>query len=98
MLKKVVKRIRLLQRGYDYLCGLRREEETMPDSAFQPIKTRQFGTRKMMQRQDQEKMKADYYELSGCDPATGAPRREALGKLGLEDLADKLDKLELKRR
>lgn len=96
MLKEVVNRVRLQERGYDYLCGLRREDETLPDDFFEPKKTRKWGTRKFMQREHLEKMKTEYYTLRGCDPATGAPRREELEKLGLKDLADRLGKLDLK--
>jgi aldehyde:ferredoxin oxidoreductase len=66
----------------------------MPDDFFEPIKTRKWGTRVFLTREALEKMKTEYYELRGCDPATGVPRREALEKLGLNDLADRLDKLE----
>jgi len=96
MLKEVVDRVRLMERGYDYLCGLRREDETLPEDFFEPMKTRQWGTRVMYTRESQEKMKTDYYTLRGCDPQTGVPRREELEKRGLKDLADKLGKLNLK--
>jgi len=96
MLKEVVDRVRLQERGYDYLCGLRREDETMPEDFFKPIKTRKWGTRVFLTREALEKMKSEYYELRGCDPATGAPRREELEKLGLDDLADRLDELDLR--
>ncbi|MBP1688590.1 MAG: Aldehyde ferredoxin oxidoreductase [Deltaproteobacteria bacterium] len=94
MLKEVVNRARLQERGYDYLCGLRREDETMPEDFFKPMKTRQFGTRVFLTRELQEKMKNEYYELRGCDPVAGVPRREVLEKLGLNDLADKLSNLD----
>jgi aldehyde:ferredoxin oxidoreductase len=96
MLKEVVDRVRLQERGYDYLCGLRREDETMPDDFFEPIKTRKWGTRVFLTREALEKMKTEYYELRGCDPATGVPRREELEKRGLSDLADRLDELDLR--
>ncbi|MBM4462704.1 MAG: hypothetical protein FJ012_05120 [Chloroflexi bacterium] len=96
MLKEVVNRVRLQERGYDYLCGLRREDETMPEDYFRPMQTRQWGTRVFLTRELQEKMKTEYYELRGCDSVTGVPRREELEKLGLKDLADKLDKLDIK--
>ena len=31
-----------------------------------------------------ERARAAYYELAGCDPATGYPTRAKLGELGLE--------------
>ncbi len=95
MLKEVVDRVRLQERGYDYLCGLRREDETMPDDFFEPIKTRRWGTRVFLTREALEKMKSEYYELRGCDPVTGVPSREALETLGLNGLADRLDELDL---
>ena len=35
-----------------------------------------------------EGARAEYYALSGCDPATGYPTRERLERLGLGWLAD----------
>jgi hypothetical protein len=67
----------------------------MPDDFFEPIKTRRWGTRVFLTREALEKMKSEYYELRGCDPVTGVPRREALETLGLTGLADRLDKLDL---
>ena len=96
MLREVVNRVRLQERGYDYLCGLRREDETMPEDYYKPMQTRQWGTRTFLTRDLMETMKTDYYELRGCDPQTGVPKREVLEKLGLKDMADKLDKLDLK--
>jgi aldehyde:ferredoxin oxidoreductase len=96
MLKEVVNRVRLQERGYDYLCGLRRDDETMPEDYYKPMQTRQWGTRTFLTRDLMETMKTDYYELRGCDPQTGVPKREVLEKLGLKDMADKLDKLDLK--
>jgi len=96
MLREVVSRARLQERGYDYLCGLRREDETMPEDCFEPIRTRQWGTRTFLTRDLMETMKTEYYRLRGCDPETGVPRREALERLGLNELADKLAKLDLK--
>ncbi|MBM4463403.1 MAG: hypothetical protein FJ012_08720 [Chloroflexi bacterium] len=56
---------------------------------------RRLGTSRA-QREALEKMNTEYYELRGCDPITGAPTRAELEKLGLKNLADKLDKLDLK--
>jgi aldehyde:ferredoxin oxidoreductase len=96
MLQEVVNRVRLQERGYEFLCGLRRQDETMPENSFEPMRTRQWGTRKFMQLEDQEVIKTEYYALRGCDPETGAPRREELEKHGLADLAGKLAQLDLK--
>ena len=95
LLRETVKRVRLQETGYDYLCGLRREDEQMPDDSYGLIKTRQWGTRTFTTRETLEKMKTEYYQLRGRDPVTGVPRREELEKLGLKDMADRLAKLEL---
>lgn len=39
-------------------------------------------------------MGEEYCALRGCDPDTGAPTREAQEKVGLKDLADKLEESE----
>jgi aldehyde:ferredoxin oxidoreductase len=41
-----------------------------------------------------EQVGEEYCELRGCDPDTGVPIREALEKVGLKDLADKLEESE----
>jgi aldehyde:ferredoxin oxidoreductase len=38
-----------------------------------------------------------YYELSGWDPASGWPMRNKLEALGLEDVADELERIGLTR-
>jgi hypothetical protein len=37
------------------------------------------------------KVQEDYCRMRGYDPETGIPTREALEKLGLQDVADKLE-------
>jgi aldehyde:ferredoxin oxidoreductase len=37
------------------------------------------------------KVQEDYCRMRGYDPETGVPTREALVKLGLQDVADKLE-------
>jgi hypothetical protein len=39
------------------------------------------------------KVQEDYCRMRGYDPETGIPTREALEKLALEDVADKLESL-----
>ncbi len=98
MLQEQVQRVRMLERGYEYLCGLRREDEVMPDDVYQPTKTRKWGTRIFMTPEIMEKMKNDYYTEEGCDPVTGVPARETLEKLGLQDMAERLAKIDLSPR
>jgi aldehyde:ferredoxin oxidoreductase len=43
-------------------------------------------------REGVEKVKTMFYEFEGWDPATGWPTRESLAKLGLDYVADELDK------
>ena len=94
MLQEIVDRVRLNERAYDYLCGLRREDEMMPNDWYEPITTRKWGTKVFMTRDIFEKMKTEYYTLRGYDPVTGAPGRERLEQLGLNDMADRLEKLD----
>jgi aldehyde:ferredoxin oxidoreductase len=96
MLLEVVQRTRLLQRAYDFLCGMRREDEVLADSLFEPVKTRLHGEFTLLDRDKFEQLKSEYYELRGCDPDTGAPSRKELERLGLKDVADRLQSLELK--
>jgi len=50
-----------------------------------PFKGQEFDLEKS------EQVGEEYCELRGCDPDTGVPTREALEKVGLKDLADKLE-------
>lgn len=97
-LQTVVNRVRMNERAYDYLCGLRTEDQVMPDDVFQPTKTRKWGTRKFMTPEVMEKMKTEYYTLEHCDPVTGAPTKERLEELGLEDMAERLARIDLSPR
>jgi hypothetical protein len=42
---------------------------------------------------EMRKVQEDYCRMRGYDPETGIPTREALEKLALEDVADKLESL-----
>lgn len=46
----------------------------------------------VVDREQFEQMKTEYYQLRGWDPATGLQTRENLGKLGMADIAEGLAK------
>jgi aldehyde:ferredoxin oxidoreductase len=41
--------------------------------------------------EEMRKVQEDYCRMRGYDPETGVPTREALVKLGLQDVADKIE-------
>jgi aldehyde:ferredoxin oxidoreductase len=47
----------------------------------------------VVDRNEFENMKSEYYELRGWDVATGFPTRARLEELGLGDIADDLEKI-----
>ena len=53
-----------------------------------PFKGQEFDLEKS------EQVGEEYCELRGCDPDTGVPTREALEKVGLKDITDKLEESE----
>ena len=95
MLLEAIQRRRLLEASYNILCEringevpeipgalVRGSMEPIPDG---PFKGQEWDD------EASEQVGEDYCELRGCDPDTGVPTREALEKVGLKDLADKLE-------
>ena len=97
-LEEACQRKRLLETSYNILCE--RMIDEMPEisaATFRamnepvmdgPFKGEEFDLEKS------EQVGEEYCELRGCDPDTGVPTREALEKVGLKDLADKLEESE----
>ena len=97
-LEEACQRKRLLETSYNILCE--RMIDEMPEisaATFRamnepvmdgPFKGEEFDLEKS------EQVGEEYCELRGCDPDTGVPTREALEKVGLEGLADKLEESE----
>lgn len=86
-LLKVSERVRNLERMFDVRQGTTRADDTLPRKIFEePLKRGKFKG-EVMNREEFERMKDEYYEIRGWEKETGIPRKETLTALGLEDLA-----------
>jgi len=98
MLLEVIQRERLLEASYNILCErmigefpeipaalVLSSSEPIPDG---PFKGQEWDV------DSSEEVGEEYAEIRGCDPDTGVPTREGLEKVGLKDLADKLEESE----
>lgn len=80
--------------------GFGRKDDRFPERWFEPILDNDNGTYRMMvdyfgnevKRHDAEQLLNDYYEERGWDTHRGIPTREKLVELGLEKMADDLER------
>jgi aldehyde:ferredoxin oxidoreductase len=74
--------------------NMRKEHDQLPPWAFEDEQGRKpFTPGSMaMDKKDMEKARDMFYEVCGWDKETGAPTKETLVKLGLEDVAAELEK------
>ncbi len=82
-----------MERAFNVLAGHRRKDDTLPRRFFEePIPE---GVSKGMHIDEPtlNKMLDEFYPLKGWDKVTGIPTREKLVRMGLEDVAEKLEKL-----
>jgi aldehyde:ferredoxin oxidoreductase len=78
-------RINALHRAYNYRCGIRREDDTLPKRAMTPLK--EGGAAGEIP--DLDGLLDQYYGLRSWD-TEGRPTREILRELGLADLEQDL--------
>jgi len=94
-LEEACQRKRMLETSYNILCErLIGEIPEVSAATFramnEPVKNGPFKGQEF-DLEKSEQVGEEYCELRGCDPDTGVPTREALEKVGLKDLADKLE-------
>lgn len=80
-------RIRNLERMFDVRQGISRSDDCLPKKFFETPLARGKYEGAILDRNEFEGMKDDYYRLRGWDIETGIPTREKLVELGLEDVA-----------
>jgi len=81
-----------LGRAYDCREGLTREQDRIPKRFLDTVVAEGPQKGAMVEEEKLEQMKSEYYALKGWDVATGIPMRETLGKRGLSDVADDLER------
>jgi aldehyde:ferredoxin oxidoreductase len=75
-------RINALHRAYNYRCGIRREDDTLPVRSLTPLA--EGGAAGKVP--DLESQLEEYYEVRRWEP-DGKPSRDSLVELGLADVA-----------
>ncbi|HAG07295.1 MAG: Aldehyde ferredoxin oxidoreductase [Clostridia bacterium 62_21] len=89
----------LVQWGDWQPVNLRKEHDQIPDRYFTPLETHLLPPfppapepHPPLEREKFEAVKAEYYKLMGWDEETGVPTRATLERLGLKEVADRLEK------
>jgi aldehyde:ferredoxin oxidoreductase len=79
--------------AFHFTMGLKRDFGN--EKCIVPGKDGEIFSRRgmVMDRDDFEKMKYEYYGLRGWDVATGLPTRKALERVDLKEVADGLEKI-----
>jgi aldehyde:ferredoxin oxidoreductase len=81
------RRIQLL-RGFNAREKIGKSADVLPKKLFQPLGGKGPTAGVALTTEEFERARDAYYQLAGCDPATGYPTRSRLAGLGLEWLAD----------
>ena len=91
-LLQTAERILSLEKGINALAGLGRKDDYPPERFYEPIPSGPYQGLSL-DKQKVTEMLRDHDVLHGWDPETGIPRRETLEALGLEGMAEELEKL-----
>ena len=83
------RRIHLL-RAFNAREGIGKAEDVLPKKLFQPLGGKGPTAGVALTTEEFERARETYYQLAGCDPATGYPTRAKLADLGLDWVAEKL--------
>ncbi|PYM69335.1 MAG: aldehyde:ferredoxin oxidoreductase [Candidatus Rokuibacteriota bacterium] len=79
-----------LMRAFNAREGMGKDADTLPKKLFQPLGGTGPTAGVALTTEEFERARDSYYQLAGCDPATGYPTRAKLTALGLDWLADKV--------
>ncbi|KXA88716.1 hypothetical protein AKJ57_06430, partial [candidate division MSBL1 archaeon SCGC-AAA259A05] len=89
LMKQGEKRINMF-RAFNVREGFTREDDTLPDRMFEPIKNGNMqGT--SVSKENLEAMKELYYNMRNWDPETGKPKKAKLIELDLEWVSEELE-------
>ena len=81
-----------LTRAFNAREGLTRKDDTLPKRLMEPLPDGTFAGKPITQEM-LDTMLDNYYELRGWDKKTGIPTRAKLDAVGLQTVADQLDRL-----
>ena len=79
-----------LMRAFNAREGIGKAADVLPKKLFQPLGGTGPTAGVALTIEEFERAREAYYQLSGCDPATGYPTRARLSDLGLDWLAEKV--------
>ncbi len=88
-LMKVGERATTMARCFNVIHGATREDDTLPDRMFEPLKGGPLAGKKM-DREEFERSLPLYYEMMGWDRDTGIPTEGKLYELGIGWLSEKM--------
>jgi aldehyde:ferredoxin oxidoreductase len=83
------RRIHLL-RALNAREGIGKGSDVLPKKLFKPLAGTGPTAGVALTGEEFERARASYYQMAGCDPATGYPTRAKLADLGLDWVADKI--------
>src|SRR5262249_4212457 len=83
------RRIQLL-RAFNAREGIGKDADVLPKKLYQPLGGKGPTAGVALTTEEFERARQTYYNLAGCDPATGYPTRAKLFALGLDWVADKM--------
>jgi len=83
------RRIHLL-RAFNAREGIGKDADVLPKKLFEPLGGKGPTAGVAVTHGEIDRARAAYYQLAGCDPATGYPTRAKLADLGLDWLADQI--------
>jgi len=86
------RRIHLL-RAFNAREGIGKADDVLPKKLFQPLGGKGPTAGVALTTEEFERARETYYQLAGCDPATGYPTRAKLADLGLDWVADRVPAL-----
>lgn len=79
-----------LMRAFNAREKIGKSADVLPKKLFEPLGGKGPTAGVALTTEEFEHARATYYELAGCDPATGYPTRSRLADLGLEWMAEKM--------
>jgi aldehyde:ferredoxin oxidoreductase len=77
-----------LMRAFNAREGIGKSADVLPKKLFQPLGGKGPTAGVALTTEEFERARETYYQLAGCDPATGYPTRSRLAGLGLDWLAE----------
>jgi aldehyde:ferredoxin oxidoreductase len=94
-LERCAERNRIIQRSFNHRIGLDRKDDYPPQHTFEyPLKAGFHGepVEIVLDKDKYEEALTEIYNLFGYDPTTGVPTRKTLKTLGLQYIAEDLEK------